>query len=252
MITKEKIDTEIELNNEFDETNDKVRCTIITDQHLLSGRLLDSLERIHIVPIMELPTHNIAKSHLIIIHDLATSESERKLITDILAPLDEKFIVRVTDRPVNECKAERAFIDSNFSVYGLDNQIDLCRDFTNTLIESLELSGMICMDYADVYCQFCNTGICKYLQGKSTSVSKRTLQALENTVPEPITYSAVGAVVIIYAGLTFQLEEFEEIGNYMNKILPDSCSITIGHRLPIDDPYTDSLKIAVFINQRFD
>jgi hypothetical protein len=252
MITEEIIDSELQVNIDISETSDEVICTIISDQHILSSALLDSLQRIHIVPIAELPEHDLTDSHLIIIHDLATSEIERQLVRDILTPFDEKFIVRVTDRPIPECKLDRVVIDSNLSLHGVENPIAICRKFTNTLIESLELYGMVCVDYFDIYCQFCNTGICQYSHARSSSPSNRALEAITQAIPEPITYLAVGAVVIIYAGLNFKLEEFEAIGNYVNKMLPESCSVTIGHRMPLDELDSDTLKVSVFINRHFD
>lgn len=154
-----------------------------------------------------------------------------------------KFKPRFTIVICDSVKRKRQWQNRVDSVY-LASDETLTRCFINEIIETIELKGMICIDFSDVRCVFCNMSITLFSLGRSTN-EVGAVEAIRAALLHKITYADTMLVVI--SG-NISLDHFEAVMNYLDEHMREECCVVCSVKW--DSGNSNKITVALYANYK--
>ncbi|KOO04807.1 hypothetical protein [Vibrio nereis] len=222
---------------------DYVQYLIVSNHHHpLSNSIMSSISRVQFRRIDKVTPDDIHAADLVFIVDNGFDEVEFCNFNKKLVQKRDQFRLAFC-----LCHSHRnrwyTSVDSVFLTKGDAEQ----RNIINGLIESIELQGMICVDFADIYSVFCNMKRSFYYHGISEG-KWRSVGAIDDAI-EKRSFECKTAMVILLSGLEFTLDDFEMAANYFSTKIPEDTCCVFAHRLDPDRLYEDRFEVMIFINE---
>ena len=222
---------------------DYVQYLIVSNHHHpLSNSIMSAISRVQFRRVDNVTIQDICAADLVLIVDYGLEEVEFSNLNKKLAHKQGQFRLAICLHP-DHINRWYTGVDSVFLTKGDTEQ----RRIINGLIESIELQGLICVDFADIYSVFCNMQQSFFYQGISEG-KWRVIGAIDEAI-EKRSFDCKTAMIILYSGLDFTLDEFEMAVNYFStKITEDVCCV-FAHRLDPDRLYAGKFEVMIFINE---
>lgn len=223
--------------------NDCVQYLIISSHyHSLSNSVMSANRRVQFRRIEKVTSQDICAADLVFVVDDGIDEVEFCNLNKKLSYKHSQFRLAICLRQ-NHISRWRNVVDS---VFHTENDIKQ-HVIINRMIESIELQGMVCVDFADIYSVFCNMRRSFFYQGVSEG-ELRVIGAIDNAIGKR-TFDCKTALMILNAGLDFTLDEFEIAVNYLSTKMPEDTYCVFAHRINPDCLYTERLEATIFINE---
>ncbi|HBC3480857.1 TPA: hypothetical protein NGR38_004637 [Vibrio parahaemolyticus] len=231
--------------DELDELDDSnlVRYLIISNnQHLLPSSITNPSRRVKSRRVDKVTKQDICMADLVFVIDDGFDEVAFCNLNRKLSYKHSQFRLAICLYQ-NHKNRWHPNVDS---VFLTKNDVEQ-RSIIRALIESIELKGLICVDFADIYSVFCNMQRSFFYQGVSEG-EYRVIGAIDNAIGKR-TFDCKTALMILNAGLDFTLDEFEMAVNYFSMKMPEDTCCVFDHRTNPDCLYTERLEATIFINE---
>ncbi|MPW37345.1 hypothetical protein [Vibrio sp. B1Z05] len=218
--------------------------------HVLSVALLSAIGRTCFASAKQVSSACLTPFDLIVIVDDGMDQSEVRRLQSKLQQGKAYFTVVVAD---NEATRQRWLgqVDSAFCIESQHQQ----GNFINRILESIELKGFVCIDYADIYSVFCNMGKGYFFQG-SAKGKFRVFNAIDNALGDFARGSNSSgdikpdtALIVLSGGLNITLDEWESALRYLDSKLPEHCCTVGATKLLADGLIDETLMVSIFLNQ---
>lgn len=227
---------------EFDDSDCAQYLIVSSHHHQLSNPIKSSINRVLFRRVDKVTTDDIHAADLVFVVDEGFDKVEFCKLKRKLAQKRGQFRLALCQCH-SHIKRWYTEVDSVFSIKGDLEQ----RNIINGLIESIELQGMICVDFADIYSIFCNMKRSFYYHGVSEG-KWRSVDAIDNAIAKR-SFDCKTAMMILLSGLEFTLAEFEMAANYFSTKIPEDTCCVFAHRLDPDRLNEDRLEVMIFINE---
>ncbi|WP_156896031.1 hypothetical protein [Vibrio ezurae] len=218
--------------------------------HVLSVALLPAIGRTCFASAKQVSRACLAPFDLIVIVDDGMDQREVRRLQSKLQQGKAYFTVVVAG---NEATRQRwvGQVDSAFCIGSQHQQ----GNFINRILESIELKGFVCIDYADIYSVFCNMGKGDFFQG-SAKGKFRVFHAIDNALGHFASggdssgeTKADTALMVLSGGLNITLDEWESALRYLDSKLPERCCTIGATKLLADGLIDETLMVSIFLNQ---
>ncbi|MEZ9711073.1 hypothetical protein AB4254_20595 [Vibrio breoganii] len=241
MNTAVLIQNESELNAE--QTYGVEYLIITKEKHLISPSLLSAVGRINMKHPSGVTKRDIDRADLLIIVDDNCLVTIANKVMCLIKQFNEKFVVAIYSNPHHKMRWKE-YADS---AYFTDCDTKKC-NFINRLLESIELQGMVCIDFTDVYAQFCKTGHSQFFQG--VAIGKyRAIHAIDNAIGQD-ELSGDTALLVLCSGIDISIDEFELAARYLESKLNKECCINLSAKIRPDALETKQLSVSIFLNKK--
>ncbi|GAD90499.1 hypothetical protein VHA01S_046_00080 [Vibrio halioticoli NBRC 102217] len=224
--------------------------------HVLSVALLSAIGRTCFASAKQVSGACLAPFDLIVIVDDGMDQSEVRHLQSQLQQGKAYFTVVVADNEATrQCWLGQ--VDSALCIESQHQQ----GNFINRILESIELKGFVCIDYADIYSVFCNMGKGYFFQGIAKG-KFRVFNAIDNALGHFASGSDSGsgsgnsgdikadtALMVLSGGLNITLDEWESALSYLDSKLPEHCCTMGATKLLADGLIDETLMVSIFLNQ---
>lgn len=227
---------------EIDDSDCAQYLIVSNHHHLLSNPIMRAISRVQFRKVDNVSPQDINAADLVFIVDNGFDEVEFCNLKKKLAQKRDQFRLALCQCH-SRIKRWYTKVDSVFLTKGDAEQ----RNIINGLIESIELQGMICVDFADIYSAFCNMKRSFYYHGISEG-KWRSVGAIDDAIAKR-SFDCKTAMMILLSGFEFTLDEFEMAANYFSTKIPEDTCCVFAHRLDPDRLYEDRLEVMIFINE---
>lgn len=217
-----------------------VNYLIISKQeHQLSLSLKPSIDYIHTLLSTQVSVNDLQNMDMTIIVDDGFDTKSASELQNQLMQSKTRFKIVICHFPEHK-KRWKNYVDSVFVTDSETEQHNLI----NRLIESIELAGLVCIDYSDVYFTFCKMETGTFYQA-SSSGEDRVLKALKKALSGK-KVRADKLLMTITAGYDLRLEEFEIALDYIKEKLPELDYLMVGTKLFSHDEDTKNVTVSIF------
>lgn len=231
-------DHNIEQQNNWD---DRPTYLIVSKTPFMLSTLLDDKSELHTVMVSpsELNEDYLSNSDLTLVIDDKFETSEAQSVTQALKQASRHFAVISS----NCYRAE--WESSGFPILKSINRKLSNVALANRLIESLYLTGLVCIDHYDMHAQF-ELMCCSSVYEGEGHGEFRAIKAIDNAL-DGLELEGSTVTLILYSGLSGQIEEWEQAMAYLDgKAQDHACIIGALKLLPGHD---DSIiKAVIFAN----
>lgn len=228
--------------DELDDGDSAQYLIVSTSQHLLPSSIKNANNRVKFKRVDNVTNQDICMADLVFVIDDGFDEIAFCNLNQKLSYKHNQFRLAIC-----LCQSHiNRWQSSVDSVFLTKNDIEQ-RSIINALIESIELQGLICVDFADIYSVFCNMQRSFFYLGISEG-ELRVIGAIDNAIGKR-SIDCKTALMILNSGLDFTLDEFEIAVNYLSTKMPEDTYCVFAHRINPDCLYTERLEATIFINE---
>lgn len=239
----------VKMENFLDIHPDPANFLIITKlNYNLSNLLPFDFGIKNVINLDMIDEYDINKIDLIILHEYNWSIIEVNLIKNYLSKNQGTFIVRISNNKISSNDPLIKLVNSTYYVDTYLNYETYYEEFTNKLIESIELMGLGGCDFADVRRQIGNGGICEFSQATILDGENQAIRAIKAALcyqEKPV----LGVLVTITHSHHFPLRDYEQVNDFIKENLPINCQYELCHRIPANDDLYAPMCVTVFINK---
>ncbi|MGR5162749.1 hypothetical protein ACPV4X_12760 [Vibrio owensii] len=227
---------------EVDDSDYAQYLVVFSHHHPLTNPIMNSLNRVRFRRVDKVTADDIHVADLVFVVDDGFDQTEFCTLKRKLAQKRNQFRLAFS-----QCEGHinrwYTVVDSVFLTKG---EVET-RNIISGLIESIELHGMVCVDFADIYSVFCNMKRSFYYHGIGEG-KLRSVDAIDDAIANR-SFDCKTAMIILQSGFEFTLDEFEMAANYFSTKIPEDTCCVFGHRLDPNRIYENRLDVMIFINE---